>query len=43
MENTLHPSRPEMVRPKQKHECGDGKRERFGRYSLPARVLVGCG
>ena len=35
--------RPEMVRPKQKHECGNGKRERFRRYSLPARALLGCG
>ena len=40
---TLHPSRPDMARPRQKHECGDGKRERFRRHSLPARVLVGCG
>lgn len=34
--------RPEMVS-KQKHVCGDGKRERFRRYSLPARALLGCG
>jgi len=40
---TLHPSRPEMTRPRQKHECGDGKRARFRRHSFPARVLVGCG
>lgn len=42
-EATLETSgRPEMVS-KQKHDCGDGKRERFRRYSLPARVLLGCG